>query len=704
MTSLRLPKRREPALNPNRHLLPELVQLWLLRMLVLLDGCNCMRSSISYELQNIGPALGLGQALKAEMPEGEVQAHVQKQLVERLKVVEEQAKNARPPEVLTRNVQRVADLIGLNLIEVRIIEFSVMVKANHQLKMGAESLGNQDKSQLTHAISTVLDLPVPDIREALHPQARLAQSGLLTISSGYSDTLDNKLNLLSDSLHEKLMDDDVQPESWLQHMIYKTEPSNLHLDDYASVSKTLDVLRPYLRQAVQTSATGVNVFLYGPPGTGKTQLAKLLAQDCGSELFEVSSEDEDGDAVNGPRRIKALNAANSLLKQRKVMMLFDEVEDVFNSGDISLLFSRVRKFTNKGHINRLLETNALVTIWVSNTESVDPAFVRRFDVVLELSVPPKAQRQRIIETNCQGLLPMPAVSRMAESEKLSPAVVARASKVIRSISSQIDADTAASSLELLINHTLLAQGHAAVVRHNATRLPEFYDPAYINTKEDLQAITRQLINHKSARLCLYGPPGTGKTAFGRWLADQLQLPIQARRASDLFGMYVGESEKRIARAFARAQEEGALLLIDEMDSFLQSRQVARNSWEVSHVNEMLTQIEAFSGVLIASTNLMDTLDAAALRRFDLKLSFDYLRSEQAEQLLCRSCSQLGLAQPNTSDIAQLRYLNQLTPGDFATVMRQHGLRPLQSPSHVVAALAEECAVKPHAKRLVGFVS
>jgi hypothetical protein len=72
--------------------------------------------------------------------------------------------------------------MGLNPIEVRIIEFSVMVKANHQLKMGAESLGNLDKSQLTQALSTVLDLPVPDIREALHPQARLAQSGLLSIS------------------------------------------------------------------------------------------------------------------------------------------------------------------------------------------------------------------------------------------------------------------------------------------------------------------------------------------------------------------------------------------------------------------------------------------------------------------------------------------------------------------------------------------
>ena len=59
----------------------------------------------------------------------------------------------------------------------------------------------------------------------------------------------------------------------------------------------------------------------------------------------------------------------------------------------------------------------------------------------------------------------------------------------------------------------------------------------------------------------------------------------------------------------------AILLIDEVDSFLQDRRHAQRSWELSGVNEMLTQMESYQGVFIGSTNLMSSLDSAALRRF-----------------------------------------------------------------------------------------
>ena len=95
-------------------------------------------------------------------------------------------------------------------------------------------------------------------------------------------------------------------------------------------------------------------------------------------------------------------------------------------------------------------------------------------------------------------------------------------------------------------------------------------------------------------------------------------------------------------AFERAEADGAILLIDEVDSFLQERKGAEKSWEVTQVNEMLTQMESFGGLFIASTNLMDGLDAASLRRFDLKVRFDYLRPDQAWALLDRYLVDFGL--------------------------------------------------------------
>ena len=65
---------------------------------------------------------------------------------------------------------------------------------------------------------------------------------------------------------------------------------------------------------------------------------------------------------------------------------------------------------------------------------------------------------------------------------------------------------------------------------------------------------------------------------------------------------------------------------------------------------MLTRIESYAGILLASTNLIDHLDPSSLRRFDLKLHFDYLRPDQAQQLLTAHCRNLGIAKPTTCEL------------------------------------------------------
>lgn len=169
-------------------------------------------------------------------------------------------------------------------------------------------------------------------------------------------------------------------------------------------------------------------------------------------------------------------------------------------------------------------------------------------------------------------------------------------------------------------------------------------------------------------------------------------------------MYVGETEHNIAKAFREAELDGALLLIDEVDSFLQDRRRAQRSWEVTEVNEMLTQMESFQGVFIASTNLMDGLDQAALRRFDLKVKFDFLSPEQAWLLFERQCAALELSQPSSRLRQKLAKLHYLPPGDFAAVARQNRFRTIASPVSFVAALGQECLVKEECqKKSIGFL-
>ncbi len=206
-----------------------------------------------------------------------------------------------------------------------------------------------------------------------------------------------------------------------------------------------------------------------------------------------------------------------------------------------------------------------------------------------------------------------------------------------------------------------------------------------------------------ACLGLYGPPGTGKTAYGRWLAQTLDVPLKIRRASDLVSPYVGKSAQNIAHTFHEASHENALLMIDEVDTFLQDRRGTHHTWEVSLINEMLTQMEAFPGFFITSTNLMDGLDQAALHRFDLKVKFDYLQPEQARQLFCQTCQQLQLPPPDAAQQTRLLHQHQLTPGDFATLLRQHRFRPIRSATLLADALEAECALKEGAGNPTGFV-
>jgi transitional endoplasmic reticulum ATPase len=146
-----------------------------------------------------------------------------------------------------------------------------------------------------------------------------------------------------------------------------------------------------------------------------------------------------------------------------------------------------------------------------------------------------------------------------------------------------------------------------------------------------------------------------------------------------------------------------VLLIDEVDSFLQDRSNSKHSWEITAINEMLTRMEAYNGVFIASTNRMDGLDPASLRRFDLKVKFDALKPQQAWKLLQSYCLALGLKAPDVSLQSTLQKLDGLTPGDFAALERQHRFRPIGDANALITALEAECALKmPHRKQAIGF--
>ncbi len=693
-------RRRSRYASPPVEVQP-IIRLWLLRLLVPLGAHHEFISPRGFNKDTLAEILGLGEWIDPTDREFDPKL-VRLALRNAHAASEAKCRTAVPDYCLRRNVKRLAELVGLSDTDCRILELAVLLQNERLLDDTADWLGMLSSVKLFYVLSQLLKIPEHDIRASLAAQGTLARSGLVSVDRTGSGSLRSKLNLLSDNFADLIFSSEADPVSLLRDTVIPSSPAHLRFEDFAHIEQLLTIVRAYLRQSIHTGRAGVNIFLYGHPGTGKSQLAKLLAQELDCQLFEITSEDEDGDPVKGERRLRAFRAAQSFFSQRRALLLFDEVEDVFSDGD--RLFGRKSTAqTRKAWINRMLEENPVPTLWLSNSiRELDPAFIRRFDMVIELSVPPRKQRECIIQQACSDLVSAEGIRRIADSETLAPAVVTRAASVARVVRDQLGDSNASDAVELLINTTLAAQGHVQIRRNNPNRLPDIYDPAFIHADADLAQLASGVKRSKAARLCLYGPPGTGKTAFGRWLAEQLDVPILIRRASDLMSKWVGENEKNIAQAFKQAEQEGAVLLIDEVDSFLQDRRNGKNSWEITLVNEMLTQMEAFSGIFIASTNLLHELDQAALRRFDLKVKFDFLRPEQASELFRRYCRRLALEPLPPAILDRVKRLPTLTPGDFAVIAGQNQLRQISSPMGFLKALENECVLKQLAKPTIGF--
>jgi SpoVK/Ycf46/Vps4 family AAA+-type ATPase len=704
-------RRRHPSLHhapaQDRCALDPIVLLWMLRILVPMgglrrlvhDACGMppdVQMRFGMDLDDIDDTATLElQIRQASIPLKKLHARA-----------ERDAHNAKLPDALVANIARLASLVQLSPTECRIVEFACMLHTLSELDDMADALGQLTTAKAQEALEQLLHLPGTEVKAALSPQGQLARCGLLTVC-GHRDTLKSKLDLLSGHFADSLLVPDVEPMSLLQGILTPSRPASLQLEDYPHLGLNLQMLQSYLIEAHAQHRPAVNILLYGPPGTGKTELSRTLAQTLGCTLYEISTEDDDGDPIDGVARLRAYRAAQRFLERRSVMILFDEIEDVFQSEHTPLQFSDSFRRTSgrerKGWMNKTLEANPVPTFWLTNAIGrLDAAFIRRFDFALELPVPPQRVREKIAATCVGELADASTLQALASSHEMAPAVLTRAASVLQTIEHRLPEGQASTALLQLVNNTLQAQGHPPVKALDPNRLPETYDPAFIHADADLAALADGIAQAGSARLCLYGPPGTGKTAYARWLAQRLGRPLLVKRASDLLSMWLGESEKHIAEAFREAQTARAVLLIDEVDSFLQERRGATHSWEVTQVNEMLTQMEAYDGVFIATTNLMDGLDPAALRRFDLKAKFDYLRPQQAQALLLAHCRQLGMDCSHEARRAVAR-LPSLTPGDFAAVTRRHRFGPLPDAAALVRALADECGLKDAPKAVLGFV-
>lgn len=637
--------------------------------------------------------------------------------------------------LVEKNIDALAGLLQLNRAERALLLYGTLARYQRDLRSILVEFKVNNAPEAYAAIADVAGVKASEVGEALRAGSRLERIGMVeNLISEHNITDLADLMKVSEKLPPVLMREYRTQSELMAVFTRPAARSALSEKDFEFVGEDVRLLSGLLREAVARKEPGVNVLLYGPPGTGKTELARVVAQAAGLELFEVEYADRDGNALSGRDRYRSLQIAQVFLKgTAHSALLFDEVEDVFPpiSSEAAQLMARAEhvsaphtgSVSGKAWVNQILETNAVPTLWVTNRiEQIDPAFRRRFAYHLELKSPPPGAREQLVRKTLEDVPVSDAlVGRLAERKGLTPAQIRTAVRfaqlaahpakaAARRLAKAPAKGAGPALLDDLIERQLknadLALGRAPDTTQRPSVTQYSLDMLNVESRYEPARIIGALKARGHGCLCFHGAPGTGKTALAEYIAQQLERPLMIRRASDLVSKFVGETEQQMAAMFREAEAERAVLLLDEADSFLQDRRGAQRTYEVTEVNEMLQGMERFAGVFICTTNLMDSIDQAALRRFTFKIRFKPLTAAQRETMFVVEALGGDASRLDAALAARLARLDQLCPGDFAAVKRQMEILAAEfGADEFMAQLEAEHRIKPEVReaRGIGFL-
>jgi transitional endoplasmic reticulum ATPase len=490
------------------------------------------------------------------------------------------------------------------------------------------------------------------------------------------------------------------------------EGSCIPLREHIVDSRHLEILKALFE--TRRADQALNILLYGRAGSGKTEFARSLGKRFFKAVYEIRHlESPVTDRINGTLfRLRALMACQNMVGSQDALIVVDEADSLLNSGRIAFRFT-AEKGGDKGFVNNILDHSGGTTIWIINQIGMDESTRRRFDYSIEFTGLSFEQRVRIWD-NCLRKFNLAKWLGREEVEELAARYEVDAGGIelaLRNYTRAAPRNKTRADFTAVVEG--LIQAHLKLMgqegRSGEGKMPDAmnYSIEGLNVaglEQALQALeafnsgwsaSAREQEIRNANVLLYGAPGTGKSEFAKYLARRLNRRLVTKHASDLLSCWVGETEKLIKAAFKEAEKAGAILFIDEADGLLAVRQNAAQSWQVTQTNELLGRMETFRGMLICATNFLDGLDSAAMRRFTIKLRFDYLTPDGNLIFYHRLLYDLVAAPLSDSEIEAIKAMANLAPGDFRVVYQRHCLLERKGLTHrmLIEALVKETEAK-----------
>ena len=627
-----------------------------------------------------------------------------------------------------KNLDVITDLLNLTSGETRLLECFLINLIQSDLEDFTDNLGSLTLHKAISVWSVMTKISTNEIRKSLSAKSNFLNSGLVELENETSGNNNlERIYKLSETLITAFTSPYREKQNVWQHFFKSVPATKLDSSCFEHLHEELELLECLLKSTIEHGQKGVNILFYGVAGAGKTELVRLMAKQTGLDLYEVTPSNDQGEFANIRERIAYLaTSLRALQSSSGSLLLFDEADEILNGentlGGLSFFQHDRNGTVYKPWLNRLLETNSTPVFWIVNQfDGIDPAIQRRFSYSLCFKPPGRTTRMKMWEQvlrkkQVMRQIDSEALKSLAQDYEITVGVMEKAVETAKLMSRKSLLTPKNIRTALDKSFELLKGRKPEKKSFPSKKYQESFDLSLLNTTPLHESLIRALDHFTKTpekerllpcvSVCLHGPPGTGKSALARHLANELERPLFVKRASDLLSMFVGGTEANLSEAFSEATEENGIMLIDEVDTFLLDRSGASRSWEVTQVNEFLTQLEQFRGIFFATTNRLESLDEAVLRRFTFKLKFNYLSQKQREKAFhCHFDALLKSSGKNEAKLESvLSGLQHLTPGDFEVVRRKIQFQ-IEAPTQfsLLEELEAEMRLKPVCKkRKVGF--
>lgn len=428
----------------------------------------------------------------------------------------------------------------------------------------------------------------------------------------------------------------------------RTKDTRIPLIDIGGMDDIITSLKSSIKLAIEERSDSNKIkisrgcLIHGVSGNGKSMLCNSMAQSFDKchvifidswKLFSKFYGESEANLK------KYFDEAFSSYPTPAIIVI-DEISNICPKNDSSDAIKRVSSLLSSLMDSLHVKRQASRTFILANTShlnNVDPAMRRcgRFDAEIEIPVPTREMREKILqkmikthEIGNDWLKATTEVSKHTHGFVGSDLqnLIKKSTEILRTsdeISTKLTFESLMKNLSLI---------KPSAMRELLIDKPDVRW-SDIGGMEDLKLKLKQIvewpINHPETferlgikpptGLLMFGPPGCSKTMIAKALATESNLNFISIKGSDLFSMWVGESEKAVRDLFVKARQlSPSIVFFDEIDAICGERSADSGSSVKERVlAQILTEMDGVNAlknvIIIAATNRPDLIDSALMR-------------------------------------------------------------------------------------------